>query len=485
MAIIDLLKTYNELTEEIERIVGSRPSLNEIEDFPFKIYNFIIKSIRSRDKDTAAGGTKLLERMLLGCQELWVVLNQKPEELHTLHDPEAINKDYLDSLRKLVGFGKEYPAVIAKATESELRRIVARATLFWFNRFLYGGLVTAVRLVTGNRFKIRNWFDFRFISGETNITEDLADEDPLVLGETVDVFHTADDGYAGQDIFGNTIGPFGFSSATNLPTADLIGSLIVIEDVSHPAYDGIYEVASIDIPNGIYWLTTPFPAGVQDNLSFSILFQYNEYLTEIRLVDEYYGIDGVVNVANPNRFSAAIADFTDDDVGTYIRITKSSSGNNGYYFISNIIDSNTVEFNNVVFLSSETDLRWYYGSKSVNRELLEELLEIQRANSERINLVYVDFMDLFQVKGDLGLWEDFGAGTFTYEIAGQNDGTIDNATNGSWDFGAADLIATGGDITGANGNAIDIGEAADGTITFSRDDSGAMILIIEFPKSLS
>ena len=69
-----------------------------------------------------------------------------------------------------------------------------------------------------------------------------------------------------------------------------------------------------------------------------------------------------------------------------------------------------------------------------------------------------------------------GAGTFTYEISGQNDGTIDNATNGSWDFGAADLIATGGDITGANGNAIDIGEAADGTITFSRDDSGAMIL---------
>jgi len=70
---------------------------------------------------------------------------------------------------------------------------------------------------------------------------------------------------------------------------------------------------------------------------------------------------------------------------------------------------------------------------------------------------------------------DFSS-SMTQEIIGQNDETIDNASNGSWDFGAADLIATGGDITGANGNAIDIGEAADGTITFSRDDSGAIIL---------
>ena len=39
-----------------------------------------------------------------------------------------------------------------------------------------------------------------------------------------------------------------------------------------------------------------------------------------------------------------------------------------------------------------------------------------------------------------------------------------------------DLTITGGDLTGANGNAIDIGEAVDGTITFSRDDTGAIIL---------
>lgn len=39
-----------------------------------------------------------------------------------------------------------------------------------------------------------------------------------------------------------------------------------------------------------------------------------------------------------------------------------------------------------------------------------------------------------------------------------------------------DVLAVGGDITGANGNKIDIGEATDGTITFSRDDAGTVTL---------
>ena len=39
-----------------------------------------------------------------------------------------------------------------------------------------------------------------------------------------------------------------------------------------------------------------------------------------------------------------------------------------------------------------------------------------------------------------------------------------------------DIIATGGDFTGSNGNFVDIGEAVDGTITFGRDDAGTVTL---------
>ncbi|HAU66181.1 TPA: hypothetical protein DCW61_02425 [Candidatus Uhrbacteria bacterium] len=55
----------------------------------------------------------------------------------------------------------------------------------------------------------------------------------------------------------------------------------------------------------------------------------------------------------------------------------------------------------------------------------------------------------------------------------------------NWDYGiyadddvyfVLDATVLGGDITGANGNAIDIGEAVDGTIIFSRDDAASVTL---------
>jgi len=73
---------------------------------------------------------------------------------------------------------------------------------------------------------------------------------------------------------------------------------------------------------------------------------------------------------------------------------------------------------------------------------------------------------------------------FTSAGAGGNlYGIYQQGTN--WDYGiyadddvyfALDATVLGGDITGANGNAIDIGEAVDGTMTFSRDDAGAITL---------
>jgi hypothetical protein len=53
--------------------------------------------------------------------------------------------------------------------------------------------------------------------------------------------------------------------------------------------------------------------------------------------------------------------------------------------------------------------------------------------------------------------------------------TVELDVTGAGKF-STDLTVTGGDVTGANGNAIDIGEATDGTITFSRDDAGTVTL---------
>ena len=74
-----------------------------------------------------------------------------------------------------------------------------------------------------------------------------------------------------------------------------------------------------------------------------------------------------------------------------------------------------------------------------------------------------------------------GAGDVAVEAADQfivvtgADGADDVDITGSVTM-SGDLLVSGGDITGANGNAIDIGEATDGTMVFSRDDAGTVTL---------
>jgi hypothetical protein len=266
----------------------------------------------------------------MGPQEVWLELYRAGSELNTLFDPETIATDYLNSLRKLVGFGPDQDDVVTAATEEELRRIIAGAINFWRERFLDSGIEAAIRLTTGNRFKVRDFFDFRFIVGETMITEDLENSDPNMISvKTRNFFRQGTDG---ETRYGGNLNYF--YSASVAPTDNDKGAYIVIfDDTGSPSNDGFYFVEDVDLINDIFiteigdW----FPRAAT-GLSFFIAFPYDEYLTEIRVVDELTG------------------------------------------------------------------------QGALNRILLEKLLELQRPSSERLNVVYVDFMDLFDVDNDLSQW---------------------------------------------------------------------------------
>jgi len=338
---------YEQLTPIVNAFLGYRPTSDEVEGFPFDIYRFIIRSLRDRDQNISIGGTKLLERFLMGPEEVWFNLHKKAGELNTLFDPEEIDDDYLRSLAKLVGFGNDLIDIVGTATDAELRKIVAGAIAFWKARWLDSGINAAVRMVTGNRFKVRDFFDFRFVIGETTIAEDLKNTDPNMISvKTRNFFRQGTDGISKFDST-----PFTFSSIGTLPKTDDVGGYIVIfDDTGSPSLNGLYEIVSVDIPNQIWTVDIGdwFPRGA-NNLSWFIAFPYNEYLTEIRVVDE-----------------------------------ESGQG-------------------------------------EVNRDLLEKLLGQQRPSSERFNVVYVDFMDLFQVNNDLGQWDELtGTGL------GLDTKTVDN-----------------------------------------------------------
>jgi hypothetical protein len=337
---------YEQLTPIIEKLLGDRTTQEQLDEFPYEIYRFIIRSLRDRDQNEGIGGTRLLERYLKGPQEIWGNLFRAGSNLQVLFSAENIPYEFLPSLARLVGFGRDMTEIIGLANEEELRKIVAGAINYWFHAWLNFGIASAIRLVTGNRFKIRDFFDFRFIVGETSIEEDLKNTDPNMISvKTRSFFIQGTDGIARFDATPYT---FATVSQSTKPKVDHIGGFIVIfDDLGSPTLNGLYQIVDVDIP-GEFWIVGDgdFFARSAPNLSWFIAFPYDEYLTEIRVVDEKTG-DG-----------------------------------------------------------------------EVNRDLLEKLLIPQRPHGERFNVVYVDFMDLFQVNGDIGMWEDSGYGTVDYSVGG-------------------------------------------------------------------
>ena len=344
--LIDPQLGYDALEGVVTRFLGYRPDSDELSDFPFEIYDFMIKALRNRDTQPGSV-TFLMKRFLMGPQEVWVRVFQRAGKLRDLYDANLIEAKYLPSQARLIGFGRDLNDVLVYASEIELRRIVSGAIAFWRQRWLDSGLEAAIRLVTGNRFKIRDYFDYRFIIGETLITEDLANDDPNMLSvQTLNRFQQSDDG---ETQYGGNAYTFHSDDASFRPE-DLGGFIIVFSDTGSPDNDGIYEIVEvIDTTTMKMW--EPFPRAATGMIWFTA-FPYDEYLTEIRLVDEPSG-QGVVN-----------------------------------------------------------------------RDLLEKLLDLQRPSSERINIVYVDFMDLFTTPNDLGQWEEISGTGFGLDTKQVVDGKL-------------------------------------------------------------
>lgn len=342
--VVDPLLGYGSLSTAVEMFLGYRPTGTELDGFAFDIYRFLIRSLRDRDGNEGAGGTFLLKRFLVGPQEVWFDLYRAGSELETLFDPETIKAAYLDALRRLVGFGTDLNDVVKYASEIELRRIIAGAIYFWQQRFQDQGPAAAVRLVTGNRFKVRDYFDFRVILDENNIMEDLENRDSSLLSvKTRNYFEQDSNGIVGY-------GPnwHWFLAPGHTPSpAHIGGFIVIINDTGSPSNNGIYKIIDVDVPSELWITEDPFKRIVQIDAEWFIGFYYDDFITEIRVVDEKTG------------------------------------------------------------------------QNELNRPLLEKLLALQRPSSERFNVVYVDFMDLFTTEADSGQWESIGLGAdYSLVIAG-------------------------------------------------------------------
>lgn len=340
-------RNYLELTERITALLGRRPTESELEAFPYSAYRFIFKSIRDADKDETIGGTRLLERWFQGIQEIWVRINQRIDDLEdTLFDPNLIEIEYLRGLSKLLGWGDDLIDVWTVASDDEKRKLVIGAIAFWQLRWLESGIELAIRLTTGNRFKARNYFDFRWVLGENIIMEEMQNSDCHLLSlDTIQQFQQGVDGETQKGA-----NPRAFSAASGDFSVEDEDGYIVIQHLDSDN-NGIYPIDAV-IDTGSLLVTKDFPSA-DTGLTWFLAFKYDEYITEIRLVDDLEG------------------------------------------------------------------------QGAVNRDLLEKLLELQRPSSERFNVLYMTFMDLFTTDYDLGQWDISDADILGMLVPTVHDGVLD------------------------------------------------------------
>lgn len=354
-------------------------------------------------------------------------------ELPTLFEVDEIDSRWLPYLKALLGFTADMPF---DATEDELRRILRVAVPYWNKKPAEEGVVdTAIRMVTGNRFRAQNYFDFRMMTNVTVVTEELEDFDPSVIA-----FFAPSGSYPeGTSIDLGQTGPAEFTllgtGFPDLTSEDVEAYLVIENDGLTPSNDGIHEIIAV-LNSTTGRIDTSFPnPGAAVSCNWKILYYMDEYITEARLVDPGRG-----TLAYDSQTTAWTVGET---------VYGAVSGAHGVI----ASDDNSGTFGSLVlrsifgrFVNNETLTGTFGGGATakaeltgvLNRTLLNYLMTAVLPASERVNIVYINFLDQFNTPLDLDQWTLSDADLITnpspggvaYVTAGEN--MIDADTEGPY-----------------------------------------------------
>lgn len=144
------------------------------------IYRFLIKPIRDQDLQY---GNLFVQRLLQGSQSVWETIQAKIFAIKDLWSLTQIPDAFLQYLKNIVGWTDE--AALKRVTDAldydTLRRLIAASVPFWKKRGPEDTIIDLLQLVTGERVRIWNWFDFRWVLDETELGEDHQGRDPWII----------------------------------------------------------------------------------------------------------------------------------------------------------------------------------------------------------------------------------------------------------------------------------------------------------------
>jgi hypothetical protein len=141
------------------------------------MYNFLLGSIRREDEKD----TELLKRLFTGLQKVWDTNQRKRESVKTLWDINTIENKYLTYMKNIVGWTPQYKYITDSLEPLDLRRLISLSVPLWKKRGPEAAILSLLRLVTGSRTRMFNWFDFRWVLGETESGVERLGTDPWII----------------------------------------------------------------------------------------------------------------------------------------------------------------------------------------------------------------------------------------------------------------------------------------------------------------
>jgi hypothetical protein len=359
----------------------------------------------------------ILERLTQGIDEVWEdLIFDRCSELPTLFEVDNIDAKWLPLLRSLLGFTRD---LSFDCTTEELRRILTGAPKYWNDKPSEEGVISdAIRMVTGNRFRAANYFDCRMQIDKTVITEELEDFDPNVID------------FPGQKLIGTQL-EYGVLQGEgtgsfilqDLPTdifqggvfgsSDHAAWLVITSDSAQPGNVGIYPVAQLNPGSAVgkvFPVPTAFPSAHAGQAEWQLFGFMDDYITEARLVDPGFG--DLAYDAQSSAFTVGAKLIGATSGATGVITVDDNAGLTGVLSLRSIngrfVDNETITDDVSGSATSKGKLQGV-----LNRDLLGFLVNLVRPFGERVDVVYINFLDQFISPTDLDQWSVTPSGGVT------------------------------------------------------------------------
>lgn len=177
--IYDLAKNTLSSIYNTGQMLGYSEPSPTAEVLSLDMYRFLLEPIRQADKTRE--GALFVKRLLEGPQTIWRQTFEKIFQLKDLQSKTNCPDEYLKYLKNHVGWSDNLNDITNNLSYKKLRTLISESPNIWSNRGREETIINTISLVTGAKCMIYNWFDYRWITGETVFGEQHEGNDPWII----------------------------------------------------------------------------------------------------------------------------------------------------------------------------------------------------------------------------------------------------------------------------------------------------------------